>query len=125
MTCKHCGKSHSAKEHYEIKRKLSDKGFPTHDRNYKSAHEKANKKEKEKYGEKNYKALGKYVSKAAKHELLGKNTQKGKIEVSSKVPKKYRDEVAYHEQVESKNLRSASRGKKTKAWVSQEKINYT
>jgi|HubBroStandDraft_1064217.scaffolds.fasta_scaffold57378_3 hypothetical protein len=37
-------------------------------------------------------------------ELSGKNTESGEIFVSAKVPKKYREEVAFHESRESHNI---------------------
>lgn len=102
MKCKTCGKNHHPD--YHLKDKLTDKGFPTHSKEYKKAHAKANEAEKHRFGKENFERLGKTIKSIPKHELLGKNTKKGDIEVSKKVPKKYRKEVAYHEKVESKNL---------------------
>jgi len=42
--------------------------------------------------------------KAGNHELIGKNTKSGKIEVEKKVPKALREEVAFHEKIENKIL---------------------
>ena len=89
---------------YKVVKELKDKGFPTHAKKYHSAHEEADKKEKKKFG-KNYESMKKIDSKLGKHELAGKNFRSGKIEVSSKVPKKYRKEVAYHEEIENKILK--------------------
>jgi hypothetical protein len=109
--CSKCGKEHSPR-HPCLKSKLTDKGFPEHPNKkaYLSAHEQADKAEKKKFGEKNYVAMQKVDSKLPRNELSGKNTRSGKIEVSRKVPPKYRSEVAYHEKVENKILRK--KGKK-------------
>jgi hypothetical protein len=108
VKCKHCGKAHDSSQHrksFESLDKLSDAGFPTHSKKYKEAHQKANKQEKEKFGKKAFEALEKIDNKLSKHELAGKNTKSGKIEVSKKVPPKFRTEVAFHEKVENKALR--------------------
>ncbi len=106
MKCKTCGKSHEkSHSHFNVEPRLSDKGFPTHSKGYKAAHREANKEEKAKFGEKPFKELEKYVQKAKKHELIGKNTKSGKIEVESKIPRALRSEVALHEKVENKALR--------------------
>lgn len=105
MKCKHCGKGHSTATHYKVTSKLTDKGFPTHPKkSYQKSHEAANRAEKKKYP-KGYEEMKKIDSRLGKHELVGKNTKSGKIEVSKKVPAKLRSEVAYHEKVESENLR--------------------
>ena len=109
MKCKTCGKNHHTD--YHLTNKLTDKGFPTHEKNYKTAHAKANYAEKQNFGDKNFKRLGKIERSIKKHELLGKNTKSGKIEVSKKVPTKYREEVAYHEKIENKNLKKEKRKK--------------
>lgn len=113
--CKECGittknyESHYAHQQqhdkYKLANKLMDKGYPEHTKEYKYAHEKAVKAEKRKYGKTQFKKMSKVDSKLSKHELAGKNLKSGKIEVSKKVPKKFRGEVAYHEKVESKILR--------------------
>lgn len=102
-TCKICGIKHPENQLHVVS-KLSDKGFPVHSKNYKSAHEQANKKEKEKFP-KGYEKLKKLDENLSKHELAGKNTKTGKIEVSKKVPKSLRKEVAFHEKTENKILR--------------------
>ena len=89
---------------YKVVKKLKEKGFPTSSKHYPEAHEEADKKEKKKFG-KGYKSMKKVDDKLDKGELAGKNFKSGKLEVSSKVPKKYRKEVAYHEEVENKILR--------------------
>ncbi|MDE2024874.1 MAG: hypothetical protein KGJ07_00095 [Patescibacteria group bacterium] len=96
---------------YVVKPRLTDKGFPTHSKFYNSAHEEASKAEKAKFptGYNHLKDMDRRVS---KHELLGKNLKSGKIEVSQKVPPKYRREVAFHEQVENKAIKRMQRNKK-------------
>lgn len=105
MKCNKCGKSHeSTHPHFKLVKELNDKGFPTHSPKYASAHEKANKVEKKAYP-KGYKEMQKVDRKLSKHELAGKNERSGKIEVSKKVPKHLREEVALHEKVENKAIR--------------------
>jgi hypothetical protein len=86
-----------------IVNKLSDHGYPTHDRNYRTAHTEADKKEKKRYP-KGYERLKHKESSLDKHELMGKNKRSGKVEVESKF-KRYRDEIAYHEKEEHENLK--------------------
>jgi hypothetical protein len=108
MHCKQCGKNHEANHpHFKLVKKLNDKGFPEHPSKakYEKAHRIANRKEKEKYGAKSFGELNKLDRGLGKHELSGKNTKSGKIEVSEKVKPKLRREVAYHEQVENRALR--------------------
>jgi hypothetical protein len=106
MKCKLCGKSHEkGTPHWQTISKLTDKGFPLNTRGYKEAHREANKAEKKKFGKKAFNEMKKVDSKLHSHELAGKNSKTGKIEVSKKVPSKYRKEVAYHEEVENKILR--------------------
>jgi hypothetical protein len=94
-----------------LKQKLSDHGYPTSSRNYPTAHEEADKLEKRKFPA-GYKVLKKAVRGLAKHELMGKNTRAGKIEVESKF-KHNAKEIAYHERMEHKNLlRLAKKSKK-------------
>lgn len=103
MKCPTCGKQHG-KDHPHIVSGITDKGFPTHSKGYASAHEQADKAEKKKYP-KGYPKLKKLDQEVGKHELIGKNSKSGKIEVSKKVPKSLRKEVAFHEEVENKILR--------------------
>lgn len=101
-----CNKSHREDHpHFVLERKLNDKGFPTHSSKYQEAHRKANEAEEKKYGKKSFKVLERLDKKVSKHELIGKNLKRGKLEVSKKVPKRYREEVAYHEEIENENLR--------------------
>jgi hypothetical protein len=90
--------------------KLSDHGYPYHDRNYKSAHSEADAKEKKKYP-KGYRKLEGMESHLNKHELMGKNTRAGKIEVEKKF-KKYRSEISYHEKEEHEALKRLGKRKK-------------
>jgi hypothetical protein len=91
--------------------KLSDHGYPYHDRHYREAHEEADISEKKKFPN-GYKKLKKMEHGLDKHELMGKNTKKGKIEVERKF-KKYSKEISYHEREEHKNLkRLASKDRK-------------
>lgn len=105
MTCNKCGKDHKSKDHAKLVSSLSDKGFPKNDSRYPSAHEKADKAEKKRFGAKSYNELKKIDEKLQPHELAGKNLKSGKIEVSKKIPSKYRKEIAYHEKIENRNLR--------------------
>jgi predicted nucleic acid-binding Zn-ribbon protein len=105
-SCPNCGKQHFASHpHFKLKDKLTDKGFPTHAKKYATAHEAADKAEKNKFGAQSYKMLQKTDNKIPKGELAGKNSKKGNIEVSRRVPKGQRTEVAYHESVENRILR--------------------
>ncbi len=107
MKCKICGASHekSTHPHYKLVDSLNDKGFPRDKNDYLEAHKMANKKEKSAYGKRPFKQLERIDDKLSKHELAGKNLKTGKLEVSKRVPKKLRSEVAYHEEVENKILR--------------------
>lgn len=74
----------------------------TQSKEYKTAHEFADKEEKKKYN-KSYKKLDKWIEKnAGTNEYVGMNYLSGKKEVEKKVPKKYRKEVLYHETEELK-----------------------
>lgn len=105
-SCKKCGEKHGTNQHhYCVVHSLDDSGFPTHSKNYPRAHRLANKAEKKAFGSKAFKEMEKIDAKLKKGELSGKNTKSGKLFVSSKVPKKFREEVAFHEMVENKSLR--------------------
>lgn len=104
--CKKCEKYHEEKHpHFKTVSKLTDKGFPVHTKGYKAAHEAANKAEKKAYGKKAFDAVEKIAKNEGKHELIGKNSRSGKLEVAKKVPTKYRSEIAFHEEKENKILR--------------------
>jgi hypothetical protein len=81
--------------------KIKKKGYPTAEKDYATSHEKADKVEKKTYP-KGYKKMQKVDDKIPKGELAGTHSKKGKIEISKKVPKKLRKEVATHEYVEWK-----------------------
>lgn len=83
--------------------KLSDHGYPISSKNYHEAHAEADIAEKKKYPN-GYQKLKKMQKHLGKHELMGKNTKKGKIEVEGRF-RNYKDEIAYHERVESKTLK--------------------
>jgi len=89
---------------YKLVDKIEKRGFPTSSPLYRKAHAAANKAEKKSYP-KGFKKMEKVDNKLPKHQLAGTNKRSGKIEVSKKVPPKYRKEVALHEKVESKTFR--------------------
>jgi hypothetical protein len=66
----------------------------------------ANAAEKKKFGAKAFAAVQRVAKKLPKDELLGSHTKSGKIKVSKRVPKAYRAQIAYHERVESRLMRS-------------------
>ena len=67
-------------------------------RKWKKAHPAANRATLKRFGRKIAKAINKI--KVPMNELLGSHTRKGKIKVSSRVPKRLRPAIAYHERVE-------------------------
>lgn len=85
---------------YKLVPKIKRKGYPTSSKKYKQAHKLADKAELKKYGKKKWDAVERIAERLPAGELAGKHTKRGKIIVSKKVPKKYRGQVAYHEQVE-------------------------
>jgi hypothetical protein len=87
----------------KIVSKLSDHGYPYHAKGYKTAHKEASASEKKRFP-KGYEELKKKERSLDKHELMGKNTKSGKIEIEDKF-KKYAKELSYHEMEEHKNLR--------------------
>lgn len=97
----------------KIIKKLTDKGFPTHDHNYHKAHRIANKVEK-KDDPKEYNLLKKKENKLGKHELMGKNLKSGRIEVEKKFskPKRLKNNIIIHEKTENKILTALSRKNK-------------
>lgn len=86
-----------------IVNKLSDHGSIIHSKFYKSAHQFADKQEKNKYP-KDYEILKKAIPKLGKHELMGKMNKSGRVEVNAKF-KSYAPEIAYHEKQEHKKFR--------------------
>lgn len=103
--CKKCGKDHPVSYHLEDK--IPHGGYPRSQKGYKSAHNEANKAEKAIYP-KGYEKMKHIDAKLSKKEDAGTNTKTGKIEVSKKVPRVLRQEVAYHEKIENKKLRKKS-----------------
>jgi hypothetical protein len=87
----------------KIMDKLSDHGYPTHSKYYQNAHKAADIAEKKKFP-RGYEKLKKIEHKLNKHELMGKNTKEGKIEVEKRF-KKYKSEIAFHEEQEHKNIK--------------------
>lgn len=100
--CKKCGEDHDIS--YHLKDKIAHGGYPRSQKSYKSAHNEADKKEKAAYP-KGYEKMKRIDAKLPEKQDSGTNTKSGKIEVSKKVPKNLRKEVAYHEKVENKILR--------------------
>lgn len=90
--------------------KLSDHGFPTSSKYYRTAHEEASKKEKAKFP-KGYEELKKAEHHLSKNELMATNKKSGKIEIEKKF-KKYSKELKFHEKEEHKNLKRLERKKK-------------
>jgi hypothetical protein len=104
--CKRCNEYHpSDHPHFTVVNKLSQKGFPVHAKGIEEAHEKANKAEEKRFG-KQFAQLEPFLQRAGhQHTLIGKNLPSGKLEVAKSVPPKFRNEVAFHEEVENHYLR--------------------
>jgi len=90
---------------FKLVNEIKKKGFPTSSKKYTYAHRKADEDEKKKYP-KGYEKMKKIDNKLKKGELAGKNFKSGKIEVSKKVPIKFRKEVAFHERRENKEIKN-------------------
>lgn len=89
----------------KIKPKVTNKGYPINNRCYRGAHQKANKAEKEQYGKQRFNKLNTLINELIpKGELAGKHTKQGTIILSSKIPKKYRNQVKFHELIEINNM---------------------
>lgn len=86
------------------KKFIKKAGWPVYTRSgkvsakWRRAHRAANLATLKRFGGKTAKAVNKI--KVPKNELLGSHTRAGKIKVSSRVPKKLRPAIAYHEKVE-------------------------
>ena len=91
---------------YKVKKSLKadTKKFPLNSKEYPTAHKEANKAEKSEYP-KGFKKLEKIERHLSHDELLGHSTKSGKIQISEKVPKENRAEVALHEKVENKKIK--------------------
>lgn len=94
----------------KIVKKLTDKGFPVHDKHYETAHRAASKAEKRDYP-KGYKELERKEHSLKKHELMAKSTKAGKIEIEKKFAKN-RKELTEHERIEHKKLMKLDKRKK-------------
>lgn len=94
-----------------IKTKLVNRGYPTDSKNYREAHAEADNAERKRYP-KAYKDMKRVDSKLSRNELSGKNTRSGKIEISKKVPKRDRADVALHERTEHKALKRLAKDHK-------------
>lgn len=92
--------------------KISNKGYPVHDKKYQSSHRYADKVEK-KADPKAYKEINKMDRKLKPNELAGKHTKSGKIEINRKYTKNHdgisgkriERNLALHERVEDKKQR--------------------
>ena len=87
----------------KIVTKITDKGWPVHNKKYKSAHQKANEAEK-KDDPKAYKRVNKLERSLGKHELMAKHTKGGVVEIEEKFAKdkKIRKNLIKHEVKEHK-----------------------
>lgn len=94
---------------YTLVKRIKKTGFPVFTKSgrvstkWKKSHQAANRAEKKRFGKRAFKALNKV--KLPKDELYGSHTKSGKILISSRIPKKFRGQVAYHEKVESRLMR--------------------
>jgi hypothetical protein len=91
---------------YKVKfvKKLTDKGFPTHAKNYKEAHAQADNAER-KANPKMYKEAAKAEKTLGKNELMGKNFKNTKIIEIEKKFKKLSPTIIRHETTENKALK--------------------
>jgi hypothetical protein len=96
---------------YKVVKDIKRKGFPTSSKLYPEAHEEASNSEKKKYP-KGYKKLKKVDKNTKEGQLIGKNTKSGKIEVAKSVKPSLREEVAYHENTEHKDIARLKKGSK-------------
>lgn len=101
---------------YKLVPRIKRSGWPVFTRSgkvskkWKKAHPDANRAVLKKFGSNVAKAVNKI--KVTKYELLGSHTRAGKIKISSKVPKKLRPAIAYHEKVEHRLMKKKRRSKK-------------
>ena len=101
----------------KVVKRIKKAGWPVYTRSgrvskkWKKAHPAANRAVLKAMGPKVAKAVNKI--KVPKNELLGSHTRAGMIKVSSRVPKKLRSAIAYHEKVEHR-LMTNKRSKKGK-----------
>lgn len=86
--------------------KISNKGYPTNNKCYQQAHQRANKAEIKKYGKKRFNELNNLINKVIpKNELAGSHTKTGIRKRSEKIPKKYWKQIDFHELVEIDNMK--------------------
>lgn len=91
----------------KISNKITNKGYPISNLCYKQSHRQANKLEIKHYGKRQFNKLNKIIETLIpKGELAGKHTKQNTIIISSKIPKKYRNQVKFHELVELNNMKS-------------------
>ncbi len=89
----------------KIVKHISNKGYPINNKCYPRAHKQANKAEKEKYGKRRFNKLNAIINKTLpKGELAGKHTQSGIIQLSNKIPLKYRNQIKFHELIEMNEM---------------------
>lgn len=94
---------------YKLVRRIKRSGWPVFTRSgrvskkWKKAHPAANRAVLKRFGGKIAKAVNKI--KVPRSELLGSHTKGGKIKISSRVPKKLRGAIAYHEKVEHRLMK--------------------
>lgn len=93
-----------------VVKRIKKAGWPVYTKSgrisakWKKAHPAANKAVLKAMGSKVAKKVNKI--RVPKNELLGSHTKQGKILVSSRVPKKLRGAIAYHEKVEHRLMTS-------------------
>lgn len=94
---------------YKLVKRIKRSGWPVFTRSgkvskkWKKTHPAANRETLKRFGPGIAKAVNKIKVKS--DELLGSHTRKGKIKVSSIVPKRLRPAIAYHERVEHRLMR--------------------
>ena len=92
-----------------IVKRIKKSGWPVYTKSgkvsqkWKKAHPAANRAVLKKFGSKTAKEINKIHVPSS--ELLGSHTKTGKIKVSSRVPKKLRGAIAYHEKVEHRLMK--------------------
>lgn len=88
---------------YKLSDYIKDNKYPRTSKNYSKCHSTANTYEKLKFGNKRFKELNKIInSDIPKGSLAGSHNKHGTIIISTSIPKKFRDQIAYHEYIEHK-----------------------
>lgn len=83
--------------------KILDGKYPRTSKKYQKCHRKASQIEKLKFGKVKFKSLSKIISKKIpRGQLAGSHTKRGNITISSRIPVKFRNEIRFHEQIESR-----------------------